>query len=244
MQITKYVKSECVVFCKTKEKYGALSSMSSGYPLRVNGYDINTSEALYQACKFPHSPELQHKIINAKSPFAAEIIGKQYREQVRQDWSKVAVDIMLWSLQVKLAEHWNNFGGILESTGNMPIVKYSRTDEFWGAKQSNEDENILEGYNVFGKLLMILRSKYLSLKEPVIFGEGYYVEPLEIDSFHLLGEPIETIYSFTRNIRRSEMLNRTAFVKDEDGSLSRFVVKPRYLQPRDYPANSIHRKRK
>ena len=58
-----YERSKSVVFFKTKEAFGGLSNMASGFPLRVNGVRIHTSEALYQACRFPHMPEVQRKII-------------------------------------------------------------------------------------------------------------------------------------------------------------------------------------
>ena len=58
-----YVRSEVVVVYKTKETFGGLSNMASGFPLQINGVRILTSEALYQACRFPHMPEVQREII-------------------------------------------------------------------------------------------------------------------------------------------------------------------------------------
>ena len=42
---------EVVVVYKTKEVFGGLSNMASGYPLQINGVCILTTEALYQACR-------------------------------------------------------------------------------------------------------------------------------------------------------------------------------------------------
>lgn len=50
-----YVRSEVVVVYKTKEDFGGLSNMASGYPLQINGVRILITEALYQACRFPIS---------------------------------------------------------------------------------------------------------------------------------------------------------------------------------------------
>jgi hypothetical protein len=50
------VRLECVVFYKVNEEWGGLSNMSNDFPLRVNGVRISSSEALYQLCRFPHSP--------------------------------------------------------------------------------------------------------------------------------------------------------------------------------------------
>ena len=67
-----YERQDSVVFCKTNEEFGGLSNMAPGFPLRVNGIDILTSEALYQACRFPHLPDVQRLIITQKSPHDRE----------------------------------------------------------------------------------------------------------------------------------------------------------------------------
>jgi hypothetical protein len=51
-----YVRSEVVVVYKTKEEFGGLSNMASGYPLQINGVRILTTEALYQGVPFPSPP--------------------------------------------------------------------------------------------------------------------------------------------------------------------------------------------
>ena len=63
-QIRTYSPSAAAVFLKTNEKYGGLSNMAPGFPLCVNGVRIRTSEALYQACRFPHLPDIQRQIID------------------------------------------------------------------------------------------------------------------------------------------------------------------------------------
>lgn len=54
-EIREYDCTKSAVFLKTKERLGALSNMAGGFPLEVNGIKIRTSEALYQACRFPTS---------------------------------------------------------------------------------------------------------------------------------------------------------------------------------------------
>ena len=44
-----YLLEECVTFRKTREEYGGLSNMASGYPIYIGKKKILTSEALYQA---------------------------------------------------------------------------------------------------------------------------------------------------------------------------------------------------
>src|SRR5437899_1766418 len=89
-----YKRRESVVFLKTKEEFGGLSNMAGGFPLRVNGVSILTSEALYQACRFPHLPDVQRQIIAERSPMTAKMRGKPHRANSRPDWDNVRVRIM------------------------------------------------------------------------------------------------------------------------------------------------------
>lgn len=99
-----YYPAESAVFLKTNERFGGLSNMAPGFPIVLNGVRIRTSEALYQACRFPRRP----------------------------DWDAVRVKIMRWCLRVKLAQKWQTFSKLLLSTGDMPIVeKKVRRNDFW-----------------------------------------------------------------------------------------------------------------
>ena len=187
--IRTYQRSESVVFLKTKEKFGELSNMAAGFPLKVNDIKIRTSEALYQACRFPHKPDLQQKIIEAHSPMTAKMRGKPFRQETRKDWSNVRVDIMRWCLGVKLAQNWDKFSNLLLETEDLPIVEQSRKDSFWGAKADKEISETLVGMNVLGRLLMELREK-LKKNNPEKLKN---VKPLTISNFFLVGKPIETI---------------------------------------------------
>ena len=71
-----YRRAECIVFRKTKEPFGGLSNMASGYPIKIGGFRILTSEALYQACRFPHMREVQRLIIGQRSPMTAKMKSK------------------------------------------------------------------------------------------------------------------------------------------------------------------------
>lgn len=188
-QVREYARDECIVFCKTKEAYGSLSNMASGYPLCVNGVNIRTSEALYQACRFPHIPDLQRQIIDQASPMVAKLKAKPSRQDSRSDWDQVRVKIMRWCLRVKLAQNWDSFGKLLASTGNRPIVELSRKDAFWGAKLA--DKNTLIGVNALGRLLMELR-ELMSIETIDCL---MYVKPLDISNFALFDKPIESLGS-------------------------------------------------
>ena len=182
-----YDRETSVVFLKTKERFGGLSNMAAGFPLRVNGVRIKTSEALYQACRFPHMPEVQQLIIGENSPMTAKMRSKPYRRLARHDWDFVRVKIMRWCLRVKLAQNWREFGRLLLTTGDRPIVEQSSKDDFWGAKVA--DDGTLVGMNVLGRLLMELR-EHLKGDEAESLR---FIEPPAISEFLLFGQPIEAV---------------------------------------------------
>ena len=184
-----YVRSEVVVVYKTKEDFGGLSNMASGYPLQINGVRILTTEALYQACRFPHMPEVQREIIGQHSPMTAKMKSKPHRKDSRSDWDEVRYKVMRWCLRVKLAQNYAEFGRLLLATRDRPIVEQSRKDDYWGAKLADEAGDTLIGQNVLGRLLMELREK---LKDDTD-GMLKIVPPLGIPDFLLLGKPIETV---------------------------------------------------
>lgn len=182
-----YQRADCVVFHKTKEEFGGLSNMASGYPLRINGVRVLTSEALYQACRFPHLIEVQREIVGQHSPMTAKMKSKPYRGQSRPDWEQVRAKIMRWCLRVKLAQNHEEFGRLLLATRDRPIVEQSNKDDYWGAKVINQDTLI--GENVLGRLLMELRER-LRLD---VDSSMKVVEPLPIENFLFLGQPIEAV---------------------------------------------------
>lgn len=163
--------------------------MAGGYKLNVDGVDILTSEALYQACRFPHLPEVQKLILEQRSPMTAKMVGKPHRANTRADWLQVRIKIMKWCIRIKLLNNIKKFGDLLLATKDLPIVEWSRKDEFWGAKLY--EEKYFVGTNALGRLLMELREEVKANKG--IFTDG--LEPLELKEFSLLGKPIVTQYT-------------------------------------------------
>lgn len=131
--------------------------MAAGFPLLVCGVECRTSEALYQALRFPHLPRIQGEILAEKSPMAAKMKAKPHNRLSRPDWHEVREEIMNWCLHLKLEQHWESFGEVLLSTGELPIVERSTRDTYWGAKI--RPDGLLEGENRLGLLLVALREK-------------------------------------------------------------------------------------
>jgi len=146
---------EVVSFRKTREEWGGLSNMASGFPITLGTSRFRTSEALYQAMRFPSRPDVQQLIADQASPMAAKMKSKEFRrDHSHPTWDEVRVSVMFWCLQLKLAQNWQLFGQLLRSTGIRSIVEESHRDRFWGAVQR---DGLLAGSNVLGCLLTILR---------------------------------------------------------------------------------------
>jgi type I restriction enzyme S subunit len=186
-KIQRYHRADCLVFRKTTDPFGGLSNMCAGYSLTVQGTSILTSEALYQACKFPEAPGIQRAIVAEASPMAAKMVAKKNRSAIRPDWLTLNVPVMWWCLQVKLAQNWESFSGLLLNTAPRPLVEESGRDAFWGAIPIDDD--LLEGANVLGRLLMELRT----LRQGPEADALKQVAPPDIANFLLFGKPVETV---------------------------------------------------
>ena len=150
---------EIAGFKKSKEKYGDLSNMTGGFPLKICGLEFSGPEALYQALKYPDSIEAQRAIADAKSGMEAKRVAyrEEYRKYLRCDWNDVRISAMRMTLMLKLHQHFLSFGLALQETIPLPIVEISDRDDFWGAKP------VYGGYygeNALGRLLMAL-AEYL-----------------------------------------------------------------------------------
>jgi type I restriction enzyme S subunit len=194
-QTRNYNRRDVVVFRMTTGEFGGLSNMAPNYPLEINGIPIATTEALYQACRFPDQPDVQQMIIDQRSPMTAKMKSKRYRKDTRGDWDMVRVKIMRWCLRVKLAQNWSLFSALLSKTDARPIVEESRKDDFWGAKP--QDDGRLVGNNVLGRLLMELREQLQNGEKDALRN----VQRPDIPNFILLGRPVGTVGPCERESR-------------------------------------------
>jgi ribA/ribD-fused uncharacterized protein len=187
MSIRNYIISQSACFLKTRDKHGGLSNFAKGYPIIIGDYEIQTSEALYQSCRFPDHPEIQLDIIKAIHPAAAKHIAKENIDKTRKDWMEVRVKIMRYCIGCKLADNRLRFGQVLRYTEALDIVEISYRDQFWGAKP-NGDTAI--GVNALGRLLMELREiEFHNSNVITLF-------PPEIENFKLNGIDLPTKDSY------------------------------------------------
>jgi ribA/ribD-fused uncharacterized protein len=186
--------ANCAVIFKVKEEWGELSNMNNDFPLRVNGIYVGSSEALYQAMRYPHQPDWQKEILDAPHAMMAKMKSKKggrRKTGSRPDWEAVQLDIMRWCLRVKLAFHFREFGRILRASNKRAIVERSRKDRYWGAVA--EDDAVLRGENWLGRLLMELRDEVAAHTAPGLEPQFLHVPAPTVPDMRLLGVEIGTV---------------------------------------------------
>ena len=157
-------REECAVFLRSKERYGALSNMSFGYPLTVNGVTFQGPEGLYQALKFSSHPEVQREIAGVRSGMEAKKAAYAHKREFNRNWDDIKTDAMRFTLGAKLLQHPERFGDALKETAGLHVVEMSSRDPWWGAKP--EGSRTLRGVNVLGQLLTQLRDALEETGDP------------------------------------------------------------------------------
>lgn len=155
--MTIWLPDECAVFYRTRDRFGELSNMAGGMPISYGGRVYPSSEALYQALRYPDRFDIHDAIIRAPSAFASKITAYEYKDETRPDWGTVKVPTMEMVLRLKLEQHYVKMQSVLDQTLDMPIVERSSKDNFWGAIPNNN--GILHGENVLGILWTIVRDE-------------------------------------------------------------------------------------
>lgn len=152
--VESWSKTGAAAFCRVKEDWGRFSNMASGQQLVCDqGRLWTSSEALYQASRFPHLPEVQEAIRRAPNGFIAKKVAYEHVAQSRPDWQEVKHAAMAFALTTRLQDQ--GFLTLLANSGDLDIVEISMRDPHWGAQPRGE---ALVGRNMLGRLLMQLRA--------------------------------------------------------------------------------------
>ena len=155
MGVVQYTASDVAAFFRSKERYGKLSNMTFGFPLKCNDMPFQGPEGLYQALKFPGNIEKQASIALAKSGMDAKKLAYLDKSGWYEDWwNSVRVEAMAFTLAVKILQHPESYGAALRETTGKAIVEKSYKDDFWGAKPIQDS---LIGKNTLGRLHTLLR---------------------------------------------------------------------------------------
>lgn len=148
---------EPIFFYHQRREYGCFSNFST-HVVEIDGKGWRTSEHYYQAMKFPHDPDRQQRILEARTPMAAKRVAWERDARLRGDWDSFRVEVMRQVLNAKFRQH-DDIRQVLLSTADRALVEHTKNDRFWA------DGGDGTGSNMLGRLLMELRDELR--KEPV-----------------------------------------------------------------------------
>lgn len=182
-----YDPAKCAVFFRVRDAFGGLSNMAGGFPLQVGEVILGSSEAYYQAIRWPHRPDIQADIIAEASPLMAKRVAYRYLSEARPDWETARIAVMRLALRIKFSQHRHRINALFERSGDLAIVEQSSRDPFWGAIPG--PDGVLHGKNVLGRLWMELRREVRG--DPQAYRHG--VMDVTLPDHILLGREIRTI---------------------------------------------------
>lgn len=142
-------RASSATFCKVREANGECSNMSNEFPYEDGGLRWQSTEAQYQAARYPDRPDIQELIRAAPNAYVAKQVSKEHYALTRPDWDEVKVPMMAYVITRKKDAH-PRFAAVLERAAGKSIVEISMGDSYWGAKPQG---GRLVGQNVLGGIL-------------------------------------------------------------------------------------------
>lgn len=135
-------------FYKEFGEYGYLATYSN-YGFFDNGIYYKTSEHYYQSKKFLDN-DIVNKIINAKTPKEASLIGRDRNNKIREDWKYIKQDVMYNAVLLKFRANKDIRKKLIE-TGDAYIIEETVKENYWGCGKNKD------GFNYYGKILCKVR---------------------------------------------------------------------------------------
>lgn len=125
-----------ICFSKSTDEYGFLGNMVGGYPILFftegTAHLAYTSEAFYQALKFPNHPEIQRDILLEPNGFRSKIIAKKHASKIASGWDRVKVAAMNYAVWLKVRSNREILSRFPPGE-NPTLVELTSRDHFWGA---------------------------------------------------------------------------------------------------------------
>lgn len=138
------------VFFYEREFY--VFSNFSSFMLEWKGLMFQTSEHAYHWEKFVGKPEIQQRIISARSAHDSLKIAHEYKDQYLPNCDDIKLGVMTDICRAKIQQHPYVMKKLMQ-TGTRLIVEDSWRDDYWGWGP-NQDGN-----NHLGKIWMKLRDE-------------------------------------------------------------------------------------
>ena len=147
----RWKRSEVSTFLKAADRFGNLGNMAGGNGYWDGSVYWKSSEAQYQALRFPDHPDVQKLINEASNGFEAKKVAYEHIEKSRPDWEEVNLEAMAYVITRKRDASPFFRDDLAEATaGGKKIVEWSKKSTFWGAAPDGGD---LLGQNVLGRML-------------------------------------------------------------------------------------------
>lgn len=153
-------------FTKVGLPYGWMGNMSP-YPIKYNGQEWRTAEALFQSMRFDNNDVIE-AIRKEKSPMGAKFKAKANKHLMKiEPMTEEDLDNMRICVQLKLEQHPDLMKYLLETKDNVIFEDVSSRRSrarslFWGAYE--DDNGDLIGENHLGNILMDIREVYSNIK--------------------------------------------------------------------------------
>ena len=147
-----YPANQCAIIHKTIGEWGILHNMATS-PITIDGVTFKCSETLFQLMKFTDK-EVVVDVYRHNNKKWAMHWEKTHR---RDNWPQMIIDALKFCLQKKY-EQCEEFRMELERSKELFIVEdeTGRKCTTYGAKLKDD---VFEGSNILGRLLMELRDK-------------------------------------------------------------------------------------
>lgn len=136
--------------------------LSNVYPckIKIDSKIYESAEHVYQAFKFnlDTDSEIIELIESTPSPTDAKMIANNYKHRMDPNWDQKKLRLMINIVYQKMIQN-PDIAELLINTSNKYLIEDSPNDPSWGMT-TNSDE-LLEGSNYLGRILMIVRKKLL-----------------------------------------------------------------------------------
>ena len=139
-------------------EYQYLSNFSKHGFFDAYGQYWHTNEHYFQAMKGDNSPAAKtmvQTILKTPSPGKAKRLGRLIN--MRDDWDDIRVQVMAYGLLMKFNSNPDIKASLINTSGYTLIEGNTWNDLFWGV-----DIKTGTGKNHLGRLLMILRTEFIS----------------------------------------------------------------------------------
>lgn len=153
------------------------SKFSNFYPAKivVENLEYSSSEQYFMAQKALHfgDNETFEKILKAKTPKEAKILGRQVKGYVDEEWAKVRYDAMRKAVYEKFSQNEDLLEFLLSvEFDNKGFVEGSPIDGIWGIRidwqnPEADDESKWNGLNLLGKVIDDVRAELLASLDEV-----------------------------------------------------------------------------